>query len=71
MTSEMILFALIALNALTFSRIEHWTYLEGEKTQQAERSTLIYEILFLAHRNLLFRRVTFVDWIWRCVYLVD
>lgn len=25
----MILFALLALNGLTFSRIEHWTYLEG------------------------------------------
>jgi potassium channel subfamily K len=29
LTSEMILFALLALNGLTFSKIEGWSYLEG------------------------------------------
>jgi hypothetical protein len=34
LTSEMILFALLAINALTFSQIEGWTYLEGAFSEE-------------------------------------
>lgn len=65
LTSEMILFALLALNALTFSQIEGWTYLEGALTKAC-----FYLSVFLADKDvivryLLLRRGPAIDRLWR------